>query len=92
MGKMLEVGENVQSLAVIVLDVFLYNFWRRNDINKLFFARPTVKFSYILDDFKGQLLPLKSSKVYKNLTVWQATTHFSLEKNSLLISSLLQKL
>ena len=43
-------------------------------------AHPTVKFSYILDDFKGQLLPLKSSKVYKNLTVWWATTHFSLEK------------
>ena len=37
MGKMLEDGKNVQSLAVIVLDVFAYNFKRRNDINKLFF-------------------------------------------------------
>ena len=61
MGKMLEDGKNVQSLAVIVLDVFLYNFWTRHNINKHFFycekwvfARPTVKISYILDDFKGQ--------------------------------------
>ena len=38
MGKMLEDGKNVQSLAVIVLDVFAYNFKRRNDINKLFFS------------------------------------------------------
>ena len=30
--------ENVQSLAVIVLDVFAYNFKRRNVINKLFFS------------------------------------------------------
>ena len=51
MGKILEDGKNVQSLAVIVLDIFIYNFWRRNDINKLFFfserwlvLRPTVNF------------------------------------------------
>ena len=63
---MLEDGKNVQSLTVIVLDVFVYNFWRRNDINKLFFSnekwvvgRPTVKFSYILNDFKGQFINLK---------------------------------
>ena len=30
--------KNVQSLAEIVLDVFTYNFKRRNDINKLFFS------------------------------------------------------
>ena len=30
--------ENVQSLAEIVLDVFTYNFKRRNDIKKRFFS------------------------------------------------------
>ena len=87
MGKMLKDGKNVQSLAVIVLDVFLYNFWRRDDINKLFFSSEkwvvachTVKFLYTLDDFKGNNWPLKSSKMYENLTVGWATTHFSLKK------------
>ena len=57
---MLEDGVDVQSLTQIVLDVLLYNFWRRNHINKRFFSnekwlvcRPTVKFSDILNDFKG---------------------------------------
>ena len=52
MGKMLEDGKNVQSLVVIVLDVFPYNFWMRHNINKRFFScerwvfvGPTVKIS-----------------------------------------------
>ena len=42
---------NIQSLAQIVFDIFLYNFWSKNDINKCFFQ--------ILDDFKGRIIACK---------------------------------
>ena len=60
MGKMLEDAKNIHSLAVIVLDVFLYNFWRRHNINKRIFP---VKDKYLF------VLQLKFHTFWINIKV-----------------------
>ena len=37
MGWVMEDGKNIQFLALILLDVLLYDFWWKKDINKTFF-------------------------------------------------------